>query len=211
VIKVSIYEDNASLLETLSYLIREAGSFELCTASPNAVNIIEDCHRLCPDIILMDTDMPELSGIEATRIVKNAFPEVNVMIYLVFENRDILFDALCVGATGFIMKKTSAIELIKSIEELYQGGSSIYSGVAIKTLEYFNRRQRHKKQAICPLTPLEQDILQHFQMGDSCKMVADACYISIGTVHSHINNIYKKLHLYSKSEALMHDSQFRVY
>jgi len=202
-IKVSIYEDNASLLESMSYLIRGAGSLELCTASTSALRIIDDCKNNCPDVILMDIDMPEMSGIEATRLVKADFPEVNVMMLTVFENKDKIFDALCAGATGYLLKKTPSAQIIDAIEELYRGGSPISSGIARKVLEFFTKPNGHEKQNFYQLSQRELDILKRLVMGDSYKMVADACCISIGTVYSHINNLYKKLHVNSKSEAVV--------
>ena len=202
-IRVSIYEDNASLLESLSYLIRGAGNFELCTASPNAINIVDDCKLLCPDVILMDIDMPEISGIEATRMVKSVCPDVNVMILTVFEDKEKIFDALRAGATGYLLKKTPSTRIIEAIEELHNGGSPMSSGVARKVMEYFSNPPADNKQNTYQLSQRERDILQRLLMGDSYKMVADACFISIGTVYSHINNIYKKLHVNSKSEAVI--------
>ena len=202
-IKVSIYEDNFSLLESLSYLIGGTASFELCTASLNAVNVVADCKRLCPDVILMDIDMPEISGIEATRLVKNNFPDVNIMIFTVFEDRDKIFEALCAGATGYLLKKTSSKEIINAITELHRGGSPISSNIARKVLEYFSKPVSSSKKEEYQISTREQDILKRLVLGDSYKMVADACFISIGTVYSHINKIYKKLHVNSKSEAII--------
>ena len=202
-IKVSIYEDNTSLLESLSYLIRGAGSFELCTASPSAVNIVADCTNNCPDIILMDIDMPEMTGIEATRLVKDAFPDVNVMMLTIFEDKEKIFDALCAGATGYLLKETSSVQIIDAIEELHRGGSPISGGIARKVLEYFTKPVSREKQQNYKLSPRELDVLKRLVRGDSYKMVADACCISVGTVQFHINNLYKKLHVNSKSEAVV--------
>ena len=202
-IKVSIYEDNTSLLESLSYLIRGVANFALCTAASNAIHILDDCHRSCPDVILMDIDMPELSGIEATRMVKTAFPNINVMMITVFEDKDKIFDALCAGATGYLLKKTPPPQIIESIAELYHGGSPISSEIARKVLAYFTRPTNGHKSQEYLLSQRECDILQRLVMGDSYKMVADTCCISMGTVYSHINNIYKKLHVNSKSEAVV--------
>ena len=136
-IKVSIYEDNFALLESLSYLIRGADGFELCSASSNAVHVLEDCKENCPNIILMDINMPEISGIEATRMVKNEFPDVNIMMFTVFEDKEKIFEALCAGATGYLLKKTPSVKIIEAMEELHRGGSPISSGIARKMLEYF--------------------------------------------------------------------------
>ena len=200
-IKISIYDDNIALLESLSYLIRGTYGFELCHTSANANDILNDCGQLCPDVILMDIDMPGISGIEATMLVKNTFPDVNIMILTVFEDKDKIFEALCAGATGYMLKKTSSIEIIRAIEELHKGGSPMSSGIARKVLEYFSKPTQidNKYQ----LTSREQVILQHLLAGDSYKMIADKCFISIGTVYSHINNIYKKLQVNSKSEAVI--------
>jgi DNA-binding NarL/FixJ family response regulator len=202
-IKVSIYEDNTALLESLSYLILGTEGFNLCTASPCAVHIIENCTNDCPDIILMDIDMPEMSGIEATALVKSKFPNVNIMMFTVFENKDKIFDALCAGATGYLLKKTPSAQIISAIEELYNGGSPISSGIARKVLEYFSKSVSSEKQKFYQLSQRELEILKRLVTGDSYKMVADACCISIGTVYSHINSLYKKLHVNSKSEAVI--------
>ena len=201
-IKVSIYDDNESLLESLSFLIRGTEGFELYHASGNASDILEDCRHLCPDVILMDIDMPGLSGIEATQLVKKSFPSINVMMLTVFEDKDKIFDALCAGATGYLLKKSSSIQIIEAIEELNKGGSPMSSGIARKVLEYFSKpaNTEHDKYK---LTSRELEILQCLLAGDSYKMIADACFISIGTVYSHINNIYKKLQVNSKSEAVI--------
>ncbi len=202
-IKVSIYEDNNALLESLQYLIRGTEGLELCWASSSAVHILEQCKDNCPDIILMDIDMPEITGIEATRLVKNDFPDVNVMILTVFEDREKIFEALCAGATGYLLKKTPSAQIISSIEELYRGGSPISSGIARKVLEYFTKTNGNEKKQSYQLSQRELEILKRLVLGDSYKMVADACFISIGTVYSHINNLYKKLQVNSKSEAVV--------
>ena len=119
-IKVSIYEDNNTLRESLTYLIRGAAGLEFCSASPSAVEILEQCEEHQPDIILMDIDMPGITGIEATRLVKNKFPDINVMILTVFEDKEKIFEALCAGATGYLLKKTPSSQIIESIEELYR-------------------------------------------------------------------------------------------
>ena len=209
-IKVSIYEDNTALLESLSYLIQGTNDFQLCTAAPNALQIIANCKNNCPDVILMDIDMPEMSGIEATLLVKNEFPDVNIMMFTVFEDKDKIFDALCAGATGYLLKKTPSAKIIESIEELHAGGSPISSGIARKVLDYFSSPAATKKQNAYQLSQREQEILKRLLLGDSYKMVADACCISIGTVYSHINTIYKKLHVNSKSEAVIKAMRERI-
>jgi Response regulator containing a CheY-like receiver domain and an HTH DNA-binding domain len=202
-IKVSLYDDNFPLLESLSYLIKGTHGMELCHASTSACHVIADCECITPDVILMDIDMPDLSGIEATMLVKNAFPEINVLILTVFDDKDKIFDALCAGATGYLLKKSSSIEIINAIEELHRGGSPMSSGIARKALEFFSKTPNTNKKDNYQLTTRELEILQRLLKGDSYKMIADKCFISIGTVYSHINNVYKKLQVNSKSEAVI--------
>ena len=202
-IKVSIYEDNIALIDSLSYLISSTEGFELCTASLSAVHILDHCQENKPDVILMDIDMPELSGIEATRLVKNEFPDINIMIFTVFEDREKIFETLCAGATGYLLKKTPSVQIISSIEELYRGGSPMSSNIARKVLQYFSKPVASEKKESYQLSKREVEILNRLVMGDSYKMVANACFISIGTVYTHINNIYKKLQVNSKSEAVI--------
>ena len=209
-IKISLYDDNVSLLESLSYLIRGTNGFELYHASTNACDIIANCKHLLPDVILMDIDMPGMSGIEATMLVKNTYPDINVLILTVFEDKNKIFDALCAGATGYLLKKSTSIEIVEAIEELHKGGSPMSSGIARKVLEYFSKPANTDKKDKYQLTTREREILQRLLAGDSYKMIADNCFVSIGTVYSHINNVYKKLQVNSKSEAVIKALKERI-
>jgi DNA-binding NarL/FixJ family response regulator len=201
-IKVSIYEDNDALRESLSYLVMGTGTLELLGAFPDCSTIIENCTSLMPDVILMDIDMPGVNGIEATSLVKSLFPKINIMILTIFEDEDKVFDALCAGATGYLLKKSSSVRIIEAILELHEGGSPMTGEIARKVMEYFSRHSPVKENEYT-LSSREKDILKCIVTGDSYKMIADTCSISIGTVRFHINNIYKKLQVNSKSEAVI--------
>ena len=200
-IKVAIYEDNDALRDSLFHLINGISSFELCGAFPDCMAIVENCQAKRPDVILMDIDMPGRSGIEATAMVKEHFPEVGVIMLTVYENKDKVFDALCAGAAGYLLKKSSAIQIVEAIMELIQGGSPMTGEIARKVLEFFSKPHIQDNEYALSLRELE--ILKCLVNGDSYKMIAEACYISIGTVRSHINSIYKKLTVNSKSEAVI--------
>jgi len=206
-IKVSIYEANINLLESLSFLICRTEGLELCSASPYTFDILAECQENYPDVILMDIDLPEQAGIEATRLVKKVFPDINIMMLTVFEKTDKVFDALCAGATGYLLKKTPSEKIIEAIKDLVHGGSSISSNIARKTLEYFLKPASSKKKESIQLTHHETQILKRFVMGDSYKMVSDACSVSIGTVYSDINNLYRKLHVNDKPEVVSNAQQ----
>lgn len=199
-IKVAIYEDNDALRESLSFLVRGSGLLRFAGAHPDCRRILENCDIEQPDVILMDIDMPYLSGIDATRLVKDRYPNINVMMLTVIEDRDKIFDALRAGATGYLLKKASAIQIIEAVTELANGGSPMSSEIARKVLQFFTSPS-HKIENRYSLSARELDVLKWLVAGDSYKMIADHCYISIGTVCGHINSIYRKLAVNSKSEA----------
>ncbi len=199
-IKVAIYEDNDALRESLSFLVRGSGLLRFAGAYPDCRRILENCDIEQPDVILMDIDMPYLSGIDATRLVKDRYPNINVMMLTVIEDRDKIFDALRAGATGYLLKKASAIQIIEAVTELANGGSPMSSEIARKVLQFFTSPS-HKIENRYSLSARELDVLKRLVAGDSYKMIADHCYISIGTVCGHINSIYRKLAVNSKSEA----------
>ena len=201
-IRVSIYEDNNDLRESLSYLVLGTATLELTGAYPDCSRVMENCIVAKPDVILMDIDMPGISGIEATAMIKAAFPEINILILTIFEDKNKVFEALCAGATGYMLKKSSAVEIIEAIAELHQGGSPMTGEIARKIVDFFTNPVLAKNNDYA-LSAREFDILKCLVEGDSYKMIADACCISIGTVRFHINNIYKKLHVNSKSEAVI--------
>lgn len=203
-IKVAIYEDNDALRKGLSHLIMSTEAFEFCGAYPDCNEVVQNCRTATPDVILMDIDMPSINGIEATGILKKEFPDIEVMMLTVFENEDLIFKALCAGATGYLLKKSSTTQIIEAIKELHRGGSPMTSEIARKTIEFFAKPPKFAKQEnTYALSHREVEILECLVKGNSHKMVADACCISIGTVYTHINAIYKKLHVNSKSEAVI--------
>ncbi|HQB28117.1 MAG TPA: response regulator transcription factor [Paludibacter sp.] len=201
-IKVAIYEDNDALRNSLTHLIKGTGLLTFVGAYPDCRDIIENCETDKPEVILMDIDMPFITGIEATRLVKDKYPEINVMMLTVFEERDKIFDALCAGATGYLLKKSSAVQIIEAIVELANGGSPMTREIARKVMEFFTTPQNTIDNNYA-LSERELDVLKCLVAGDSYKMVADKCYISISTVRFHINNIYRKLAVNSKSEAVI--------
>ncbi len=202
VIKVVLYEDNATLRTSLTHLLQSSEEFEFLGAYESPINILQNCKNNIPDVILMDVDMPLMNGIEATKLVKEHFPQVNILILTVFEDRDKLFSALQAGASGYLLKKSKIIEIIEAIHEIFHGGSPMTPAIARKVLEYFAQPKVIKNEEN-NLSERELDILKCLVNGDSYKMIASKCYISMGTVRSHINNIYKKLHVNSKSEAVV--------
>ena len=201
-IKVAIYEDNDSLRESLAIVLNSSEEFTLAGAFPHANEVLKNCEKDTPDVILMDVDMPGISGIEASALVTKAFPKTNILILTVFEDQEKLFSALQSGASGYLLKKSKIIEIIEAIHDIYNGGSPMTPAIARKVLDFFSKPQNQPNPEE-KLSERELDILKCLVAGDSYKMIASNCFISMGTVRSHINNIYKKLHVNSKSEAVV--------
>ena len=201
-IRVAIYEDNEPFRESLTHLIKGSRLLVFVGAYSDCENILVNCAADKPDVILMDIDLPGISGIEATRLVKEQYPEIDVMMLTIFNDRDKVFDAFCAGATGYLLKKSSAIQIIEAIIELANGGSPMSGEIARKVLEFFTHPAMDKDNAYT-LSARDVDILKRLVAGDSYKMIADTCCISIGTVRCHINSIYRKLAVNSKSEAVI--------
>jgi DNA-binding NarL/FixJ family response regulator len=201
-IKVAIYEDNNSLKESLGYLIMGTNNLELCGSYGDCMSVIENTSNQRPDVILMDIDLPQITGIEATIKIKEKFPEINIMMLTVYEEKDKIFEALCAGATGYLLKKTPSVQIIEAVEDLYNGGSPMSGEIARKVMNFFSKHQTNKENTY-QISEREMDILHCLTNGDSYKMIADHCFISIGTVRTHINSIYKKLQVNSKSEAVI--------
>ncbi len=198
-IKVVLCEDNDAFRDSLAQFIDDTPGFIVTASLSTAESILETIAIEEPQVILMDVDMPGLNGIKATSLVKAQFPHINVLILTVYEDDEKIFDAILAGATGYLLKKTPPYRILESITEVQEGGASMSASIVKKVISYFNQQPATNKYT---LSQRELTILKCLVNGDSYKMIADNCRISIGTVRSHINNIYKKLHINSKSEAV---------
>ena len=200
-IKIILCEDNLDYRTSLVQFINETKGFKVVAHIGSAHSILEIIQENKPDIVLMDINMPGISGITATALIKSRFPNVNVLILTVYEDDQKIFDAILAGATGYLLKKTLPSRILEAIAEVQEGGATMSASIVKKVISYFH----HKKDPDLndyTLSQREFTILQCLVNGDSYKMIADHCTISIGTVRSHISNIYKKLHINSKSEAV---------
>ena len=202
-IRVTIFEDNTPLRDGLFNLIEASEGF-LCAGSfGNCNRVIENIAETKPDVILMDIEMPGMNGIDAVRLVKNKFPKVKILMETVFEEDDKIFQSICNGAEGYILKNIPPEEIIESIKEIYEGGAPMAPAIAIKVLRMFKAGLGTGTDDSFNLTAREKEILKFLVEGMSYKMIADACFISIETVRGHIKNIYEKLQVHSKSEAVV--------
>jgi DNA-binding NarL/FixJ family response regulator len=201
-IKVALCEDNDYFRESLHQFIADSPGYEVMFSLSSAESILDRLAIETPRVILMDIDMPALNGIKATSLVKSHFPSIDVLILTVYDDDDKIFDAILSGASGYLLKKTPPGRILEAIAEIESGGASMNASIVKKVLTFFNRSSAGPPSNDYTLSQKEMAILQGLVNGDSYKMIADHCNISIGTVRSHISNIYKKLHINSKSEAV---------
>ena len=162
--------------------------------------------RCRPDVVLMDIEMPGMNGLEATKIIRSNFPDVRVLIQTVFIDNEIIFQAMCSGASGYILKNDPPAKYLEAISEVYNGGAPINSSVAKKLMGFFSNKN---VILVAPtgedfqLTKRELELLNHMMEGLNYKDIAEKAYISYDTVRSHVKHIYQKLHVASRNEAIM--------
>jgi DNA-binding NarL/FixJ family response regulator len=199
-IRIAIFEDNNDLRDSLAMIIESVADFELTGIFSNARRLETKMEESKPDVVLMDINMPGISGIEAVAQIHEQFPAVRIMMQTVFEDDDKVFASLCAGASGYILKNTPPERVLQAIREVAAGGVFFTQVIAKKVLNNF---QQHLSQPeFIQLSQREKEILQHLVNGLSYKMIADQCFISYETVHSHVKKIYEKLHVNSKGEAV---------
>ncbi|MBK9983019.1 MAG: response regulator transcription factor [Saprospiraceae bacterium] len=202
-IKVAIFEDNKSLRTGLYQLINGSNGFECVGAYPDCSDIVQHINSIKPDVLLMDIGMPGISGIEAVQIVKNKFPEIKILMQTIFEDTEKIFQSVCAGASGYILKNTSPARILEAIRETVEGGAPMSPSIASKVLKIVQDSSSPIPINSFHLSEREKEILACLVKGMSYKLIADNCFISLDTVRGHIRSIYEKLHVNSKSEAVV--------
>jgi len=202
-IRVTIFEDNKHLRETFNLLLNSAEGFNCSGAFPNCKDMLQNITANPCDVVLMDIEMPGMNGIEATQLIKKHFPEVLVLIQTVFFEDEYIFDAICAGASGYILKTTTPEDYLEAIRNVQSGGSPMTPGIARRVLELFKTNLRPQPaNNDYNLTTQEKKVLQLLVEGKSFKMIAAELYVAFDTVKAHIRNIYAKLHVHSGTEAV---------
>jgi DNA-binding NarL/FixJ family response regulator len=205
-IRVAIFEDNKLVRDALQSILNGTAGFNCCGAFADGKHWQDNIERNRPDVVLMDIEMPGLNGIELTQKITNHFPEIRILIQTVFNDSEKIFNALCAGASGYILKNDPPQKYLQAIEEVLNGGAPMSPAVAKKTLSFFSNKNVilvSPKGEDFQLSSREEEILRLLVDGHQLRSIAEKIFISYETVRTHIKHIYKKLHVNSRSEAVM--------
>jgi DNA-binding NarL/FixJ family response regulator len=208
-IAVAIVEDNEDTRLGISYILKSNNAFEIAGSFSSAEDLINKYSRIRPDVILMDIDLPGMSGIEATAILKKEHPNVQIAMLSVFKDDENVFNAICAGACGYISKPIAPSQIIDIVEQAFAGASPMSPNIARRVLEMFKLYVPPKKEDY-NLTPREMEVLDLLVQGLDNKMIAEKLFLSTFTIRAHIRNIYDKLHVHSKSQAISKALRERV-
>jgi DNA-binding NarL/FixJ family response regulator len=204
-LRIAIFDDNRNIRDSITLLLKTVPEFEVVGSFSHVLDCVDDIRACHPDIVLMDIEMPGMTGIEAVHAIKKEFPLVQILMQTVFEDDDRVFDSICAGAAGYILKNHLNFRLVDAIQELHFGGSPMSPSIARKVLNKLQQIPQHVVPEQAPdyrLTPREKEVLTCLVNGQSYKMIASDLHISYETVRSHVKKIYEKLHVASLTEVV---------
>lgn len=203
-VRVAVFDDNNKVRDALQMILSGTSGIEWAGGFPDCLNLLRDYEQSHPDVVLMDIQMPVISGIEAVKMLHGAYPEARVLMLTNFDDEEMVFSAICNGASGYLLKNTPPLKLIEAVEELYKGGAPMTPSIAVNVLKMFRGQQPPGSSASndYSLSARELEVLESLVEGRSLKMVGDHLHISYDTVRTHIKHIYKKLHVFSLTEAV---------
>lgn len=201
IIKAAIIEDQRDIREGLAMMIRGTDGYRCTGTFRSMEEALEKIGFEVPDVVLVDIGLPEMSGIDGIPLLKERYPNLLLLVLTVYEDDEMIFDALCAGATGYLLKKTPPARLIESLKEAASGGAPMSPEIALRVIKLF-RDIRPPQRADYKLTPHEIRLLKLLVEGHNYKTAAVEAGISVTTVAFHMRNIYQKLQVHSKSEAV---------
>ena len=205
-IKVSIVEDDAKLRGTLERYLASQTGFKCVSSHANAESALEEIPQARPEVVLMDINLPGMSGIECVAKLRRVFPAVKIIMLTVFEEGEQVFRALSAGAFGYLVKSNRPVKILEAIREVHSGGSPMSSNIARKVVQTFQVEAAEKaarRAETETLSGRELEVLQALSKGNTYKQIAVDLDISLGTVRTYIQRIYEKLHVHSHAEAVM--------
>ena len=201
-LRISIVEDDGEIRAHLVQLIARAKGFSLVSEHHQATEAIEVVQREKPDVVLMDINLPGMSGIECARILKQSIPDLQILMLTVYEDSEMIFESLKAGASGYLLKRTPGAKLLEAIREVHEGGSPMSSHIARRVVQYFSETQKRSLE-VAQLTERELAVLDLLARGQLYKEIADRLGMSLDTVRKHLQNTYHKLHVHTRTEAVV--------
>jgi len=201
-IKVSIVEDNRGTRESLTELLDRAPALQCVGAHPTGEEALRQIPGEAPDVVLMDINLPRMNGIECVAQLKEKMPGTQVLMLTTYEESDLIFDSLRHGASGYLLKNMPPADLVSAIEQVHAGGAPMSMQIARKVVNHFQQIKK-PQSAMEQLTKREQEILALLAKGFLYKEIADQLGISLSTVRAHLHTVYEKLHVQSRTEAVV--------
>ena len=205
-IKIAIVDDNSFLIKTVEEKLSFFDDFSVKIAADNGQSLLdklEKNHNV--DLILMDIEMPVMNGIEATQIVKQRYPQIKIIMLTVFDNDENIFKSIKAGADGYLLKEVNAKDLHQGILETLNGGATMTPSIALKTLKLFRNPidfENVNDEEEIQLTAREVEVLEQLSKGLKYQHIAENLFLSVGTIRKHVENIYTKLQVHNKLEAI---------
>ncbi len=203
-IKISIVDDNEGIRSSLAALIRRAPMLKLLGEYADAETALREIPIKVPDVVLMDINLPGMNGVECVRQLKALLPKLQVLMLTVYEDNDSLFNSFKAGASGYLLKRTASARLLEAIHEVNTGGSPMTPQLARRVVQFFNAPTKNQEDSsLARLTAGEREFLDQLANGYAYKEIADRMKISIDTVRSYVRTVYEKLHVHSRTEAVV--------
>ncbi|MDB6068022.1 MAG: Two component transcriptional regulator, LuxR family [Pedosphaera sp.] len=201
-IRVAIVDDDEGIRTSLAALIRRSPALRLAGDYPDAETALKEIPRRPPDVVLMDINLPGINGVECARQLKTAIPSIQFLMLTVYEDSDSLFNSFKAGASGYLLKRTASARLLEAIRDVHAGGSPMTPQLARRVVQYFSKPVEDNS-SVSRLTPGEREFLDQLANGYAYKEIADRMKISIDTVRSYVRTVYEKLHVHSRTEAVV--------
>lgn len=201
-IKVGIVEDNKTLREGFETLLNRTPGFQCVCTCDTVADALKKIPKAQPDVVLMDIQLPDATGVDCTAKIKELMPAVHIVIVTVYEDSERIFQALRAGACGYLLKRAQPERIIMAIQEAHEGGVPMTPEIARKVIGQF-RGQAAAQQQVESLSDREREVLEHVMHGLSNKAIADRMSVTVAAVKWHLQHIYEKLHVHSRTEAAL--------
>jgi DNA-binding NarL/FixJ family response regulator len=201
-LRVSVVDDDEEFRDNLALLMSRAEGFLCVSRHGKAEDALRRIPDLAPDVVLMDINLPGISGIECVRRLRSLAPETQVLMLTVYEDSERIFQSLVAGASGYLLKRTPGAQILEAVRDVRAGGSPMTSHIARKVVQYFNQ-QRSPDSPLEALSGREREVLDRLARGRLYKEIAAELAITIDTVRKHLQSVYHKLHVHSRTEAVV--------